>query len=111
MKLMNNISKSALHQALLDNGFDYRQSEFLVESIDKNINVELFGNASFSYEKMCALRDGITLGFDMRPFANETSTRQEIRYAIEEHIFSDNHELSTDTINAYLNYLETIGEF
>ena len=110
MKLINNISKSALHQALIDYGFDYRQAEFLVDSVNKKIAIDLFGNANFSYEKMRALRDGIILGFDMRPFANETSTRQEIRYAIEEYIFSKNHNLSTQTINSYLEYLDTIGE-
>lgn len=110
MKLLNNISMDTLHQSFVEQGFDYHQAELLVKSINEGMSIELFGNTNFSYEKMRAIRDGVDLGCDMRPFANETSTRQKIRYAIEEHIFSKNHNLSKDLINSYLEYLDRIGE-
>ena len=86
MKLKNNVSENSLRRTFVEQGFDESQIRFLINSVNENVDVRLFANTKFSYEKMRALKDGIVLGFDMTSCAKEYVTVQEIRREIRRRI-------------------------
>lgn len=67
MKLKNNVSENSLRRTFAEQGFDESQIRFLINSVNENVDIQLFANTKFSYEKMRALKDGLILGFDMKP--------------------------------------------
>lgn len=110
MKLTNNLTNDALINAYKAQGFDESQTRFLVNSVNKNVDIHLFANTKFSYEKMRALKDGIALGFDMTSCAKEYVTVQEIRREIRRRIWLIEHDVSAEVRNAYFEYVDLIGE-
>ena len=110
MKLKNNVSENSLRRTFVEQGFDESQTRFLVNSVNENVDIHLFANTKFSYEKMRALKDGIALGFDMTSCAKEYVTVQEIRREIRRRIWLIKYDVSTEVRNAYFEYVDLIGE-
>lgn len=110
MKLKNNVSENSLRRTFVEQGFDESQIRFLVNSVNENVDIRLFANTKFSYEKMRALKDGIALGFDMTSCAKEYVTVQEIRREIRRRIWLIEYDASTEVRNAYFEYVDLIGE-
>ena len=111
MKLTNNLTNDALINAYKAQGFDADQIEVISEGLRRNVDVTVYARKHFTYKQMRALKDGLLLGFDMQPFAKANLSYEQIRNEIEDMIFSGKCTLPTHKINAYLNYLSTIGEF
>lgn len=111
MKLTNNLTKEKLIDAYKAQGFDVDQIEVISEGLRQNTDVTIYAHKHFTYKQMRALKDGSLLGFDMQPFAKANLSYEQIRNAIEDLIFAGKCTLPTHEINAYLKYLETIGEF
>lgn len=110
MKLKNNVSENSLRRTFVEQGFDESQIRFLVNSVNENVDIRLFANTKFSYEKMRALKDGIALGFDMTSCAKEYVTVQEIRREIRRRIWLIEYDVSAEVRNAYFEYVDLIGE-
>lgn len=111
MKLTNNLTNETLINAYKAQGFDVDQIEVISEGLCQNVDVTVYARKHFTYKQMRALKDGLLLGFDMQPFAKANLSYEQIRNEIEDMIFSGKCTLPTHKINAYLNYLSTIGEF
>jgi len=111
MKLTNNLTNDTLINAYKAQGFDVDQIEVISEGLRQNVDVTVYARKHFTYKQMRALKDGLLLGFDMQPFAKANLSYEQIRNEIEDMIFSGKCTLPTHKINAYLNYLSTIGEF
>lgn len=111
MKLTNNLTNETLINAYKAQGFDVDQIEVISEGLRQNVDVVIYAHKHLTYSQMRALKDGLLLGFDMRPFTKANSSYEQIRNEIEDMIFSGKRTLPTHKINAYLNYLSTIGEF
>lgn len=111
MKLTNNLTNETLIDAYKAQGFDVDQIEVISEGLRQNVDVVIYAHKHLTYSQMRALKDGLLLGFDMRPFTKANSSHKQIRNEIESMIFSGKCTLPVHEINAYLNYLATIGEF
>lgn len=111
MKLTNNLTNDVLIDTYKAQGFDVSQIEVISEGLRQNVDVTVYAHKQFTYKQMRALKDGLLLGFDMQPFAQANLSYEQIRNVIEDMIFSGKCTLPVHKINAYLNYLETIGEF
>jgi hypothetical protein len=111
MKLTNNLTNDTLINAYKAQGFDVDQIEVISEGLRQNVDVTVYARKHFTYKQMRALKDGLLLDFDMQPFAKANLSYEQIRNEIEDMIFSGKCTLPTHKINAYLNYLSTIGEF
>ena len=92
-------------------GFDVDQIEVISEGLRQNVDVVIYAHKHLTHSQMRALKDGLLLGFDMQPFAQANLSYMHIRNEIENMIFSGKYTLPVHEINAYLNYLSTIGEF
>lgn len=111
MALTNNLTNETLIDAYKAQGFDVDQLEVISEGLRQNVDVVIYAHKHLTYSQMRALKDGLLLGFDMRPFTKANSSYKQIRNEIENMIFSGKCTLPVHEINAYLNYLATIGEF
>lgn len=111
MELTNNLTNETLIDAYKAQGFDVDQLEVISEGLRQNVDVVIYAHKHLTYSQMRALKDGLLLGFDMRPFTKANSSYKQIRNEIENMIFSGKCTLPVHEINAYLNYLATIGEF
>lgn len=110
MKLKNNVSENSLRRTFVEQGFDESQIRFLINSVNENVDIQLFADKRFSYEKMRALKDGIALGFDMTPCAKESVTVQEIRREIRRRIWLIEYNVPAEVRNDYFEYVDLIGE-
>lgn len=111
MKLSNNLTNETLIDAYKAQGFDVDQIVVISEGLRQNVDVTIYAHKHFTNKQMRALKDGLLLGFDMQPFAKANLSYEQIRNEIEDLIFSGKCTLPIHEINAYLEYLETIGEY
>lgn len=111
MKLTNNLTNETLIDVYKAQGFDVDQINVISEGLRQNVDVVIYAHKHLTYSQMRALKDGLLLGFDMQPFAQANLSYKQIRNEIEDMIFSGKCTLPVHEINAYLNYLSTIGEF
>ena len=111
MKLTNNLTNETLIDAYKAQGFDIDQIVVISEGLRQNVDVTVYAHKYFTHKQMRALKDGLLLGFDMRPFAKANLSYEQIRNEIEDLIFTGKCTLPIHEINAYLEYLETIGEY
>ena len=111
MKLSNNLTNETLIDVYKAQGFDVDQITVISEGLRQNVDVMIYAHTHLTYSQMRALKDGLLLGFDMQPFAQANLSYEQIRNEIEDMIFSGKCTLPIHEINAYLTYLETIGEY
>ena len=111
MKLSNNLTNGALIDVYKAQGFDVDQIVVISEGLRQNVDVAVYAHEYFTHKQMRALKDGLLLGFDMQPFAKANLSYEQIRNAIEDMIFAGKCTVPAHKINAYLEYLETIGEY
>lgn len=111
MKLPNNLTNETLIDTYKAQGFNVDQIEVISEGLRQNVDVTVYAYTHFTHKQMRALKDGLLLGFDMQPFAKANLSYEQIRNEIEDLIFISKCTLPIHEINAYLEYLETIGEY
>jgi len=96
MKLRNNLSFESVlesYQSLYKckyNDFQKKQIEFGYED---GLDINKYASPEFNYSQMHALRDGLILGFDMKPYAKATLDVLSIREEIECLMHESNFDL------------------
>lgn len=111
MKLTNSLTNDTLIDVYKVQGFNVDQIVVISEGLRQNADVTVYAHKHFTHKQMRALKDGLLLGFDMQPFAKANLSYEQIRNEIEDLIFTGKCTLPVHEINAYLEYLETIGEY